>query len=117
VYTLLGCPIGTSETCSGRVQKQKKQRQKEARIRNRIEGAFGDGKRRFGLGMVMAKLRETSESWIAMVIFVMNIAHWLRDIILSVFKMLQNWYWRVLFTSYSPYLQIINNEILSFDVG
>jgi len=28
----------------------------------------------------MTKLRETSESWIAMVIFVMNISRWLRDI-------------------------------------
>jgi len=57
-----------------------KRRKQEAGIRNRIEGVFGVGKRRFGLGRVMTKLRETSESWIAMVIFVMNISRWLRDI-------------------------------------
>ncbi len=61
-------------------------------MRNAIEGAFGVGKRRYGLGLVLAKLRETSESWIAMVIFVMNIAHWLRDILLSLLKTLYNWF-------------------------
>lgn len=57
-----------------------KRRKHEAGIRNRIEGAFGVGKRRFGLGRVMTKLAVTSESWIAMVIFVMNISHLMRDI-------------------------------------
>jgi hypothetical protein len=67
-------------------KKDKKRRQKEAGIRNRIEGAFGVGKRKFGLGLVMTKLRKTSENWIAMVIFVMNISRWLRDIFVSVSK-------------------------------
>jgi IS5 family transposase len=65
---------------------QKKQRMKEAKLRNEIEGKFGVGKRKFNLDMVYAKLKETSENWIAMVIFVMNIAHWLRDIFMSFFQ-------------------------------
>ena len=64
-------------------RKESKRRKQEAGIRNRIEGAFGIGKRRFGLGRVMTKLSETSESWIAMVILVMNISRWLRDIFCS----------------------------------
>ena len=75
-----GVPLGRQIRDLTSYKKLKKRRQKEARIRNAIEGAFGVGKRRYGLGLVLAKLRETSENWIAMVIFVMNIAHWLRDI-------------------------------------
>lgn len=76
-----GAPLGRPAKKSAKSKKAAKQRKKEAGIRNRIEGAFGVGKRRFGLGLVMTKLRETSETWIAMVIFVMNISRWLRDIL------------------------------------
>ena len=76
-----GAPLGRPAKEAVKSKKAKKRRKEEASIRNRIEGAFGVGKRRFGLGLVMAKLRETSESWIAMVIFVMNISRWLRDIL------------------------------------
>jgi hypothetical protein len=37
----------------------------DERVRNAIEGKFGQGKRRFSLGLVMAKLPETSETVIA----------------------------------------------------
>jgi len=87
-----GVPLGRPIRDLTAYKKLKKQRQKEARIRNTIEGTFGVGKRRYGLGLVLAKLRETSETWIAMVIFVMNIAHWLRDILLSLLKTLSNWF-------------------------
>lgn len=76
-----GAPLGRPAKKSAKSKKAAKQRKEEAGIRNRIEGAFGVGKRRFGLGLVMTKLRETSETWIAMVIFVMNISRWLRDIL------------------------------------
>jgi len=76
-----GAPLGRPAKKSAKSKKAAKQRKEEAGIRNRIEGAFGVGKRRFGLGLVMAKLRETSETWIAMVIFVMNLSRWLRDIL------------------------------------
>ncbi len=87
-----GVPLGRPIRDLTAHKKLKKRRQKEARIRNAIEGAFGVGKRRYGLGLVLAKLRKTSESWIAMVIFVMNIAHWLRDILLSLLITLYNWF-------------------------
>ena len=75
-----GTALGRPPKDRERTRKESKRRKKEAGIRNRIEGAFGVGKRRFGLDRVMTKLRETSESWIAMVIFVMNISRWMRDI-------------------------------------
>jgi hypothetical protein len=51
----------------------KKQAQKDEKIRNRIEGKFGQGKRRYGLNLIMAKLKETSETKIAMSFLVMNL--------------------------------------------
>jgi len=44
---------------------------------------FGVGKRRYGLGLVMAKTKRVSESWFAMVIFVINVAGANRDTIFS----------------------------------
>ena len=85
-----GAPLGRPPADPTVYLDKKKQLKKESGIRNRIEGAFGVGKRRFSLDLVMAKLKKTSESWIAMVFFVMNIAHWLRDILFSFLTMLQN---------------------------
>jgi len=75
-----GTALGRPSKDRERTRKESKRRKKEVGIRNEIEGVFGVGKRRFGLGRVMTKLRETSESWIAMVIFVMNISRWMKDI-------------------------------------
>jgi len=52
---------------------EKKQAQLDARIRNEIEGKFGQGKRRFGLNLVMTKLSNTSETAIAISFLVMNL--------------------------------------------
>lgn len=56
------------------VSKEKKQEARsDERVRNAIEGKFGQGKRRLSLGRVMAKLPETSETVIAMNFLVMNL--------------------------------------------
>ncbi len=70
-----GKPLGRPPKLS---TEEKQRLRKEARIRNRIEGKFGEGKRKYGLDLVMAKTKVTSESWIAAVFFVMNIAQWMR---------------------------------------
>jgi IS5 family transposase len=57
---------------------QKKVFRDGLRIRNRIEGKFGEGKRKYQLDCVKARTQITSESWISCVLFVMNLAHWLR---------------------------------------
>ena len=57
------------------VSKEKKEEARsDERVRNAIEGKFGQGKRRFSLGLVMAKLPETSETVIAMNFLVMNLS-------------------------------------------
>ena len=78
-----GNPLGRPS--KSKTLEEKKHHKLESVKRNRIEGVFGLGKRRFGLGLVMAKTRRTSESWIAMVIFVMNVAAVYRDHIFSYF--------------------------------
>ena len=43
--------------------------------RNPIEGKFGQAKRAYGLDRVKARLANTSESWIASIILVLNLVH------------------------------------------
>ena len=55
-------------------KEKKKEARSDERVRNAIEGKFGQGKRKFSLGRVMAKLPETSETVIAMNFLVMNLS-------------------------------------------
>jgi hypothetical protein len=41
--------------------------------RNPIEGKFGQGKNAYGLGRIKARLKDTSQSWIASIILVLNL--------------------------------------------
>jgi hypothetical protein len=41
--------------------------------RNPIEGKFGQGKTRYGLGLIKARFKEASESWVASILIVMNL--------------------------------------------
>jgi len=53
---------------------KKKQAREDELIRNSIDGKFGQGKRRFSLGRVMAKLPHTSLTAIALTFLVMNLS-------------------------------------------
>jgi IS5 family transposase len=70
-----GKPLGRPPKLS---RKEKRMLQSEARLRGLIEGKFGEGKRKYDLDLVKAKTMYTSESWIAAIFFVMNLAHWWR---------------------------------------
>jgi transposase, IS5 family len=77
----------------GRPSKQvdRKQRRLELhdeKIRNSIEGKFGEGKRCYGLGRIMAKLKDTSETVITLQFLVMNLEHKLRVLLSQFFKVL-----------------------------
>ena len=54
--------------------------------RNAVEGKFGQGKRRYGLGLIRAKLAETSGSKIGMAILVMNLERLLREVFWLLWK-------------------------------
>jgi transposase, IS5 family len=66
----------------------RKKLREHGRLRNQIEGKFGEGKRKYDLDCVMARTMQTSESWIAVVFFVINLARWLR---MSSFLSLIKW--------------------------
>jgi IS5 family transposase len=82
----LGRPPKLTE---GEAKQDRKKRRSQVGLRNGIEGKFGEGKRKYDLDLVKAKTMRTSESWIAAVFFVMNLAAWLRkDLFLSFFRLL-----------------------------
>ena len=63
----------------------KKQAQLDERVRNCIEGKFGEAKRRSSLNRVMAKLSHTSQTVIAITFLVMNLMAMVRQIRLPFF--------------------------------
>ena len=76
----LGRPPKKTTENTQELQDRKRQRQQDERDRIPIEGKFGQGKRRFGLGHIMAKLAHTSESAIAITFIVMNLEKWLQKL-------------------------------------
>jgi len=68
---ITGKPLGRPPSNESYYQKAK--RRKEHNQRNHVEGKFGQGKNAYGLKQIRAKTKETSESWIANIFFVMNL--------------------------------------------
>ena len=73
------------------------QQREDERYRNAIEGKFGQAKRRFGLGRIMAKLCETAESSIAITFLVMNLEQLLKQLLMLFFCLLRNrsFFWKL----------------------
>lgn len=67
---------------------QKKKIRQEKNERNHIEGKFGQGKTKYNLNKIMARLDNTAESWISAIIFVMNILKLSKDIFYAILKWL-----------------------------
>lgn len=75
---LSGVPLGRPPK---NISKEtKKQAVDDERIRNSIEGKFGQAKRRYSLDCIMAKLPETSETSIAITFLVINLSTLLRQV-------------------------------------
>lgn len=72
-------------------KEEKKQALLDERIRNRVEGKFGEVKRRYGLDLIKTKLAETSENKIAMSILAMNL--------MTVLRRLLRFFWSFLVTT------------------
>lgn len=60
----------------------------DAAERNAIEGKFGEGKRKYGLGRIRARLAQTSESVITLQLLVMNLERRLRALFFLFFRLL-----------------------------
>lgn len=74
---------------------QKRKLRNERAERNHIESKFGQGKGKYKLNKIMAKLPETQESWIATIFFVMNIL-----------KLTKEYFWLL----FNEVIFIINNN-------
>ncbi|WP_029420173.1 IS5 family transposase [Alicyclobacillus macrosporangiidus] len=79
----LGRPSKTARAEQARIERQ------DAAERNEIEGKFGEGKRLYGLGLIRARLRATSETVIALQLLVMNLERRLRLLLYLVLTWLQ----------------------------
>jgi len=70
---IYGKPLGRPPKKTSLTSSQKYRRKKKAAQRNHVEGKFGQGKRGYGLNDVKARLKDTSESWVNAIFFVMNL--------------------------------------------
>jgi IS5 family transposase len=70
---LSGPKLGRPSKDEEKIMKQKAQEYADEGARNIVEGRFGIGKRRYGLDKIMAKLKGTSETVIALIFMVMNL--------------------------------------------
>lgn len=83
---LSGPALGRPKNDAEVLREQKKLERQDVGIRNAVEGKFGEGKRFYGLGRIMARLKETSETVIAMQLLVMNLERRLRILLLKFFR-------------------------------
>ena len=70
---LSGPKLGRPSKESEEKKKNKKQQRQDEIDRIPVEGKFGNGKRKYGLDMIMAKSKETSETTIGLIILIMNL--------------------------------------------
>ena len=80
-----GDPLGRKRVVNPPSAYQKRKKRSECAERNQIEGKFGQGKRGYNLNNIRARLSSTSTSWIAAIIFVMNILRHMKGISISFF--------------------------------
>ena len=83
-----GDPLGRKPVKKVKSYYMRRKERREAAERNQIEGKFGQGKNGYNLNQIRAKLSSTSMSWIAAIIFVMNIIRYTRDFSGSILKWL-----------------------------
>lgn len=101
---LSGPKLGRPSNDAKRNGLEKKIAHQDAIERNAIEGKFGEGKRKYGLGRISARLQTTSETVIALQFLVMNLEKILRDTFLSFFQI---WKALYLFVNRKKYTLII----------
>lgn len=69
----IGKPLGRPKELSAYAKRKLK---KERGMRNHIEGKFGQGKNKYEMDRIRARRQDTSESWIAAIILVLNLVRW-----------------------------------------
>jgi transposase, IS5 family len=72
---------------NGPTSEEKQILKRDTGERNAIEGKFGEGKRKYGLGRIRARLSKTSESVITLQLLVMNLERRLRVLFRLIFSL------------------------------
>lgn len=80
----LGRPPKQTAENAQELRDKKQQRRQDEIDRIPIEGKFGQGKRRFSLDRIMAKLPKTSETVMATIFIVMNLERWLKKLFFAI---------------------------------
>ncbi len=75
-----GKPLGRPK--KNMSNEEKKEVRENEKIRNRVEGKFGEGKRRYGLNKIMTKLPSTSMTVVSLIFLVMNLSCLYRQVLL-----------------------------------
>jgi hypothetical protein len=96
-----GPPLGRPSKDEKVLKEQLRQERKDTGTRNAVEGKFGEGKRFYGLDLIMAHLPETSETVIAMQLLVMNLGKRLRLLLFNFLKV-RFWMFQSLFGKLGP---------------
>jgi hypothetical protein len=78
-------PLGRKKTKQPQTYYQKQKHKKEAAQRNHIEGKFGQAKNGYNLNKIRARLKNTSESWVACIFFIMNLLNYKKQVIFCSF--------------------------------
>lgn len=73
---MTAAPLGRKPVKTKQTYYQQRKARKEAAERNHIEGKFGQGKNGYNLNEIRARLKDTSESWVACIFFVMNLINY-----------------------------------------
>lgn len=84
----LGRPKQQTDLNKAELAQVRRQQRQDELDRNAIEGKFGQGKRRFTLNRIMAKLAETSETVIMVSFIVMNLEKILTQVLLFILRLL-----------------------------
>jgi hypothetical protein len=103
-----GSPLGRPKKEQKEQATLRKQTLEDIGVRNQIEGKFGQGKRRFSLGLIKSKLAETAETSIAITFLVMNLEHLLRPFF--VFWTMVSSYWHFLLNLEVSKLKIVKQS-------
>ena len=77
---ITAAPLGRKKKEENETSYQKRKRKKEATERNRIEGKIGQAKRGYNLNNIRARRKDTSESWIGAIIFIVNLLSIVRKV-------------------------------------
>jgi len=78
--------------------------------RNPIEGKFGQGKVKYGLDNIRARLRTTSESWIASIALVLNLVALTSHVFL---RLVERFLFHILLTS----LLVLRKKFTAYRLG